>query len=123
MGHYGPAVEATDHASGEEERDLLCECVVCVSVCSIVCVLFVKGAKSYDRFFCFFVSLIECEKIIEISKLSRLMRFYLRCLCPVYFSSPQCVSPFHVLSNAWRIVAIYQLASAVSPIFEEFDCH
>ncbi|XP_020281533.1 PAB-dependent poly(A)-specific ribonuclease subunit PAN2 isoform X2 [Pseudomyrmex gracilis] len=31
MGHYGPAVEATDHASGEEERDLLCECVVCVS--------------------------------------------------------------------------------------------
>lgn len=50
LGHYGPAVEATDHASGEEERDLLCECVVCVrSRCTLLyCAFsfFVKGAKN-----------------------------------------------------------------------------
>lgn len=25
LGHYDPAVEATDHGSGEEEQELLCE--------------------------------------------------------------------------------------------------
>lgn len=25
LGHYDPTVEATDHGSGEEEQELLCE--------------------------------------------------------------------------------------------------